>query len=109
MSHLATSPGKALPFNRDIFAVVGLRQIALLCKRSVATGRTPVPICNPEVRWFVRKTVPPAGEWFDTADFKHRALTLKTVGTDVCQVVGMTSILVCWASRPVLAIHNELS
>ncbi len=105
MSHLATYLEKALPFNRDIFAVIGLRQLPWLCKRSVATGRTPVPICNRKVRSFVRKTEHRAGEWFDKQIFKYRALTLKTVGTDVCQLLAMTSILVCWASRPVLAIQ----
>ncbi len=40
--------------------------------------------------------------------FKYRALTLKTIGADVCRLLAITSILVCCASRPVLAIHNEL-
>ncbi len=67
-----------------------------------------MPICNPEGKVVCSETVPPAGEWFDKADLQTPRAALITVSTDVCQVVGNDVHIGCWASRPVLAIHNEL-
>ncbi len=48
-----------------------------------------MPICNPEGKVVCSEDCAPRlANGLIQQIFKHRALTLKTVGTDVCQVVG---------------------
>ena len=39
--------------------------------------------------------------------FKYRPLAFEAVGADVRRLLAITSMLVCCASRPVLAIHKD--
>src|SRR5579862_8000929 len=76
--------------------------------RSVATGRTPVPICNPVGRLVCCDELAPGWRivWYSRSSNTARERLNPDVLT-LARLLEMTSSCVCCASRPVLAIHRE--
>src|SRR5690606_38865093 len=76
--------------------------------RSVATVHAPVPICSPEGSWLAAPTLAPGWRlvWYIISSNTAR-LRLKPVVLTLARLLEITSMLVCWVSRPVLAIHRE--
>src|SRR5690348_13121972 len=77
--------------------------------RSVATGRTPEPICRPAGSTFCMSLRPPAWRmfWYSRSWNTARDFLNPLVLT-FARLLAITSILVCCASRPVLAVQSDL-
>ncbi|CNT60447.1 Uncharacterised protein [Salmonella enterica subsp. enterica serovar Bovismorbificans] len=80
---------KALPFNRHIFTVVGLRQVPLTVQ-ALRGDRTHAgtDLQPGRQRRLLGRLRARLADGLIQQIFKYRALTLKTIGADVCQVIG---------------------
>ncbi|CFP58600.1 Uncharacterised protein [Bordetella pertussis] len=76
--------------------------------RWVAATCTPMPSCSPEGSWLASPTCAPGWRsvWY-IRSWNTARPHLKPLVWTLARLLEMTSIDVCWPSRPVLATHNE--
>src|SRR3989344_6528511 len=79
-----------------------------VCRRSVATSRTPVPTCKPEGRRVSVLLWAPGWRtfWYTRSSNTARE-RLKPLVLTFARLLAITSICPCWASSPVFAVHSD--